>query len=323
MGLQSSSFGQMTVNIAAGIGMKQAMKTVNYETETLDQQCKLQQEFARELGGYVNKGTSEDPNYQISFGSHGEVSSGILGEELQTQIDSADDAGDAIKNEAMGTLSAAIVGTVAVIGSGLAMKFAGGSKETEDEIGNLKGFKNELGNPAGDDADVELGSVHSDDSVDDDAINARIAKWKGSDIKEADFSDYVKDGEGDEAILNRKAMERLNDGHHQSDLAAVNRNIDRGISKAEMRYTDSRMQARNTLTQVISQASGAGEGYSKAGGQIAQASNTQDSQKDTAYAAVLEKAINNINQQASTAAQAASQRQQEITNTLQNIATPA
>lgn len=318
-----SEFGLMSTNLAAALGIRMATKTVNFETETLDQQCKLQEEYARELGGYVNKGTQEDPSYQVNVESDGNITTGLLGMELNTQINAAKQAGQAIESEAFGTLGSAIVGTVGVLGTLGTLAGVGklgGSKDLEGELDNLKGFKTEL-NSTSEDTDIEMRETNPN-PVEENRIEGRISKWTGNDVKDPDFSDYdAKDTSSEEAILNKKAMQRLREDPRR--LHEVAHNVDREILKREQKVASLKTEQQNTFVNIVSQTSNAGQSYSQYDGKLHQGAETTESQMDNAYGSVLEKTTQTVTQQFSNAGQQANTRQSEIANTLQNIAFPA
>lgn len=405
MSSQIKSFGCMTTNIAAAIGIKTAIQTTNTATKTLDQECRLQKEQAKMLGGI-----GEDSGH------------GLIAMELDTQITSANEAGQAIQDEAFGALAS---GIVAGIGTGVsvgAFKFAGKDEDMETELSNAESFKSELND--GNEEELEIGEENEDpvalktklDDLDQqiqekrdeatkqdsqyaklcdeakeladkkaelstdspeyqrieaaeqqkidetiacekdgDAIadagdalcqtrdetqakydtalknkmaeDARISKWLGNDPKEPDFSNFKKDSDKlstEEKLdqqINKRALARVKSDPNLK--TEVSHNIDRTILRLKQRITDARTQKQNSVINLLSQGTNSGSSIAKSGGDMGQAAQTRESQTDSAYASLIEKAMQATSQQAGAAAQQASSIQGEIANTLQNIAFPA
>lgn len=307
---QIKAFGCMTANIGAAIGVKTAIQTTNEATKTLDQQCHLQKEQARMLGGI-----GEDSGH------------GLIALELNTQIASAQSAGTAIQDEAFGSLASGIVAAIGTAASMGAFAKVGTDADMETELSNAESFKAELNK--NDEAELEMGEV---DTGPDSALkkmqeDERIAKWRGNDTKEPDFSHYKKESdhlsteEKQDLIINKRALARVKS---DPDLKTeISHNIDRTILRLKAKIADHRTQKQNSVINLLSQGTNSASSIAQSGGHMGQASETSSSQIQSAYGSLLEKAAQQASQQAGAAAQQASSIQGEIANLLQNIAFPA
>ncbi len=300
----STDFGAMTTNLAAAIGIKTAIQTVNKATQTLDQQCTLQAEMAEEMGG-IGKDSGK----------------GLISLELTTQVNAAVESGQAIRDDAFGALAAGFVGAAGALVSTVGAAKVGADESLTSDLEDGESFKNELTTRSATEEDATP-------ATDDDAIKATIEKWRGSRMKDPDFSNFKKESdqltgeEKAELAINRKALQRVREGDPKVK-AEINRNIENHIGGLKQRIANKTDQKRSNLINISYQTVQTGTNSAQAAGHLAQASDTINSQTNQALGSVLEKVVQNTTQQASSAAQSANTDQSEIANVLQNIAFPA
>lgn len=287
------AFGCMTMNLAAATGVKQAIQTVETATKTLEQQCKLQENMAMEMGG-IGK----------------DAGNGLISFQFNEQINSANCTKEAIQDEAYGAIASAVVGTVGFGASCGTFGFAGENSNLEDQLKTAKSFKDDL-NPKvpGNEASVTINS-------EDKEVENQIDKWMGSATKDPDCSGYDKKNP-----VHINSIQKLKGDVSKKTI--VNQNIDKHISNIQDRISSNKTQKQNTYVNLINQAAQAGEGYASAGGKLGQASKQAESQEFSASASVVQTAEETTKAQMQASQQAASTFQNEIASILQGIAFPA
>lgn len=155
--------------------------------------------------------------------------------------------------------------------------------------------------------------------------NALATKWERTpeDGEKAHFTSYnrkVEKGSKDEKIQNR-AIKIVKDDTEKKEIVKSNlRNHirERGIQSKQMKS-----QNWQNYTQMTSMASQSGQGAATALGEQKQARATLKQQEADAEANLYKSAEQTVDAQFSKAAQSASEDQQQIASTLQNIAFPA
>lgn len=286
---QTKIFGAMTTNIAAAIGVKQATQTVEQAEKTLAQQCDLQAEMAKQMGGLGP-----------------DAGKGLIVLQLHEAIDSANSAGQAIRDEAAGTLGAGSVGAAGCAFSGI-----GGWKMNENEM-----LSKDLDSANALDAKLTTfsGSASISTPASQDALD-HVARWRGIG-KEADFSTH-----GNDDMLDNEALAHI----HQNPKIRneIQDNLNKHRHDLELRKSTDITQRRNNLLNAVNQVSQAGSQNSSGGGQLAKATDTTKSQKAQAEAQAIQTAEQAVAAQTEAAKQAASTYQGEMADILKNIAFPA
>lgn len=295
----NASFGLMSANIQAALGVKQAIQTADYATEILKQQCTLQSEEAKVMGG------AEGPKGNF----------GILGSMLNTSIIAAEQQKGAMDDEAIGKLVSGGLTLAAAGGTLICMKTTP-SSPSDEELKSLNSFKKSLQGPS---ADALVVQEHTDESgATEAAAKARIAKWKGTEETNADFSTVdEKDETQDKAIALLKKPENA------SEKEAILKNLQREITQRQSRVASEKSNMQNMQVQFINMGNQTATSFTQGTAETYQARMQQSSAIESADSKMMESAEQAVSQLYNTAGSQASQEQQMINQTLQAIAFPA
>ena len=309
-----------TMDFAALEGTKNAIATIDADTSILETESSFAKDLAETEGGLNTNGTESLSNGKPT---------GILAEEFSLGISAAQNEQNALEAQAQGSMISGAL-TLGLSGAGLIVGIGSSGYDLysdrwgNSEIKNVSDFSKALHDNSLTESPEE--NVASEENVanitpgDSTKIDQRIAKWKGSDQKEGDFSDW---GVENEDTLNKQAIAKLQNDENKDELIAIQKAADKRIEDLKEKRSNRNSQNFNTMSQCIQQFTQAGSSIANSKAETAQAGDQCTSKEDTVAQEVYKNSEQTLENEQAATNQRISTLQTEITDTIRNIVTSA
>ena len=289
-----------TMDFAALEGTKNAIATIDADTSILETESSFAKDLAETEGGLNTNGT------------------GILAEEFKMGINAAKAEQSALQQQAIGSYISGGL-TLGFSGAGLACGvIATRSSPENSEINNVSSFSKALQDKSLTENPEENEVIFTQENPKE--IDQRIAKWKGSDQKEGDFSDW---GVKSEDTLNKQAIAKLQNDENKDELIAIQKAADKRIEDLKEKQSNRKAQTFNTVSQCTQQIAQAGSSFASGATEWNQAQDQVESKKDTVSQEVYKNSEQTLENEQAATNQRISTLQTEITDTIRNIVTSA
>lgn len=259
MTYSNQSSGAMPMSLS-GLLYK-AMSTMSeYDMQMMNQWLQQMKQYAMAYGGWSPDGKTID------------VNQGIVGRYLEAAINSADEAGNAIMDDAKSNLVNGITGLVGLGGTAAACLKTGDSA-LEEQLKDAKAFQNELKSPVKN--EMVLQEQENPPSEATIKMNKRIEEWASGD--KSQLADFTKDKFNIEAAQIAKT---------RPEYLKISKNVDELVRDLDNRNRDAVQkftQNVNSGVQSLNQAGNLGT----AAFNVDKAKQQSDSQADNARATIL------------------------------------